>query len=98
MGTATAEVPIKESMANQKKKPAPKPDPEEQQEEQTSAGRPPRGYPIHSFQVRLPVALHKQLLIALSRSRRTQNAEVQIAIEKHLETMGLWPVPTNGAH
>ena len=73
-------------MGSRKKKPEPKP-------VEPLRGRPPRGYEVHGFQVRIPKTLHKQLLAALSQTRRTQNSEVQIAIEKHLESLGLWPAP-----
>lgn len=58
-------------------------------------GRPPgpkREYV--AFQLRLAAPLHKALLFALSRSRRTKNAECEVAIEKHLEEMGLYTPPS----
>lgn len=58
----------------------------------SNAGRKPRGYEVAAFQVRLPVELHKQLLAAISKSRRTKNAEVTLAVEAWLSAMNL-PVP-----
>lgn len=60
------------------------------------AKKPKRGRPsgkraVHAFQLRLAETLHQQLLKALAQTRRLKNAEIEIALEKHLEGMGLWP-------
>lgn len=55
-------------------------------------GRPPgKTREYVAFQVRFGVKLHRQLLKALAVSRRTKNAEVELALEQHLATIGLWP-------
>lgn len=57
-------------------------------------GRPPgKKRETDAFQVRIPPALHKALLLAANRGRRAKNAEIEIAIEKHLESLGLWTPP-----
>lgn len=53
-------------------------------------GRPPRGYAVHAFQVRLPEALHAALLRAMGASKRTKSAEIQIALEHYLHSIGHW--------
>lgn len=61
-------------------------------------GRPPGAKrEFVAFQLRIAVPLHAQLLKALGMSRRTKNAECELAIEEHLTTLGLWPIADNKA-
>lgn len=54
-------------------------------------GRPRGKRDVVAFQLRLDRMLHSQLIVALSQTRRLKNAEIALAVEKHLEGMGLWP-------
>ncbi len=40
--------------------------------------------------------LRVALELAIKRTRRTLTAEVEVALEEHLKTMGLWPLPPGG--
>lgn len=46
-------------------------------------------YPIWSL--RLPTAYRLQIEALAAQTRRTPTEEVKIAIEKYLESQGLWP-------
>ena len=46
-----------------------------------------------SLQIYIPTELRDAIDQAMDRTRRTLTAEVSVALETHLETMGLWPPP-----
>lgn len=44
-----------------------------------------------TFMVRLRRVYHEAITAATKRTRRTMTAEIEVALEKHLAEMGLWP-------
>lgn len=58
-------------------------------EPEPQVGR-PKGPERDAFQIRIKPKLHRALLRAAGIGRRTKNAEVEIALEKYLEGLGLY--------
>lgn len=54
-------------------------------------GRPKSATPKYQFALRLDPAVGAALAEAVKRSRRTTTEEIRIAIENHLQALGLWP-------
>lgn len=55
-------------------------------------GRPRNETDRVAFQVRIPRELHNQLIVLKNRTRRLKGEEVQIALERYLESENLWPI------
>ena len=60
------------------------------------AGRPRSAAPRRQLALRLDPLLFGALSEAVIRSRRTTSEEIRIAIEGHLQRLGLWPAPARG--
>jgi hypothetical protein len=58
-------------------------------------GRPPRGYDVRAFSIRLPVEMDDALEEAAREGHRQKSEQLKLALEEHLVKLGKWP-PANG--